>query len=173
MRAGLKLVSLFLTLMLSGSGRASDKGFRFNEITGRCENAAGAPGMSPGFRGECGDLRGVDLRSANLYGLDLRGADLRGTVLDRADLAHASLLRADLRGANFSRAYLYRTDLRESDLRGAVFSLTMRGTDLDGTDLRGALVDESTIIPFDQAASQARGLVLVTRQGSARLASAR
>jgi hypothetical protein len=53
----------------------------------------------------CGaDLRGADLRGANLCGADLYDADLRG-----ADLRGADLYDADLRGA----------DLRDADLRGA------------------------------------------------------
>lgn len=50
------------------------------------------------------DLRGADLRGANLWGIDLRGADLQ-----RADLRGANLWRANLRGAN----------LWGADLRGA------------------------------------------------------
>jgi len=50
------------------------------------------------------DLRGADLRGANLTDADLRGADLRG-----ANLRGANLRGADLRGAN----------LTDADLRGA------------------------------------------------------
>jgi Family of unknown function (DUF5758)/Pentapeptide repeats (8 copies) len=46
------------------------------------------------------DLRGADLREANLSRADLRGADLREANLSRADLREANLSRADLRGAN-------------------------------------------------------------------------
>ncbi|EHD7807879.1 pentapeptide repeat-containing protein [Salmonella enterica] len=53
----------------------------------------------------CGtNLRGADLRGADLCGADLRGADLRG-----ADLCDANLRGADLRGA----------DLCDANLRGA------------------------------------------------------
>ena len=50
------------------------------------------------------DLRGADLRGADLCDADLRGADLRG----------ADLCDADLRGANLRNA-----NLRCADLRGA------------------------------------------------------
>ena len=50
------------------------------------------------------DLRGADLRGANLTDADLRGANLRG---------------ADLRGANLRGADLRGTDLTDADLRGA------------------------------------------------------
>ena len=70
--------------------------------------------------GERADLRGADLRGANLYRADLYGAnlyraDLRGANLYRADLRGADLYGADLRGAN-----LYRADLRGANLYGAL-----------------------------------------------------
>ena len=46
---------------------AADEGYRFNDSTGRCEKA-GKVGRNPEFVGECGDLRGPDLRGVYLYG---------------------------------------------------------------------------------------------------------
>lgn len=46
------------------------------------------------------DLRGADLRGMNLQGVDLRGADLRDMNLRGANLQGANLRDADLRGAN-------------------------------------------------------------------------
>ena len=60
------------------------------------------------------DLRGADLRGANLCGADLRGADLRG-----ADLCEADLRGANLCGADLCEADLCGADLREADLCGA------------------------------------------------------
>ena len=80
--------------------------------------------VSGGTDGESADLRGANLRSANLCGADLRGADLRS-----ANLCGADLRGADLRGANLCSA-----DLRGADLRGA----NLCGADLRGADLRGA-----------------------------------
>ena len=87
--------------------------------------------------GERADLRGADLRGANLWEADLRDAnlweaDLRGANLWRADLRGADLwgadLRgADLRGANLWEANLWRADLWRADLRGA----DLREADLD------------------------------------------
>ncbi|EHO0905993.1 pentapeptide repeat-containing protein [Salmonella enterica] len=57
----------------------------------------------------CADLRGANLRDANL-----RCADLRGANLCDANLRDANLRCADLRGANLCDA-----DLRCADLRGA------------------------------------------------------
>ena len=48
------------------------------------------------------DLRGVNLRDADLYGAELNGADLRG-----ADLREATLYQANLNGAELMNAKFY------------------------------------------------------------------
>ncbi|CAB1000403.1 pentapeptide repeat-containing protein [Corynebacterium diphtheriae] len=52
------------------------------------------------------DLRGPDLRGANLWGADLRDADLRGANLWGADLRSARLRGANLCSANLRDANL-------------------------------------------------------------------
>ena len=64
--------------------------------------------------GEKADLRGANLRGANLWGANLRGANLWGANLRDADLRDANLRDADLRDANLRGA-----DLRDANLRGA------------------------------------------------------
>lgn len=64
---------------------------------------------------------------ANLRGADLRWANLGGANLNRADLRWANLNRADLRGANLgganlAYAYLRCADLRDADLLGATLA---------------------------------------------------
>lgn len=66
------------------------------------------------IRGKKADLRGADLRHANLFNADLRNADLNGANLSYANLIGADLSGADLNGANLSSA-----DLRDTNLRGA------------------------------------------------------
>ncbi|ECR3853166.1 pentapeptide repeat-containing protein [Salmonella enterica] len=79
--------------------------------------------------GSRADLRGADLRGANLYGADLCGANLCG-----ADLYGANLCDANLRGANLCDANLRGADLYGADLCGA----NLCGADLCGADLCGA-----------------------------------
>ena len=67
-----------------------------------------------GKGGERADLRGANLREADLWKADLREADLRG-----ADLWVANLREADLQEADLQEANLREADLREADLRGA------------------------------------------------------
>lgn len=87
-----------------------------------------------------GNLRGVDLRAADLSDIDLSGVDLsdvdlRAVDLSRTVLNGANFLRADLRGANLSQAQLAGADLR-TDLGGA----NLEGADLTRADLYGAML---------------------------------
>ncbi|ECH6086682.1 pentapeptide repeat-containing protein [Salmonella enterica] len=104
--------------------------------------------------GSRADLRGADLRGANLYGADLCGANLcgadlyganlcdanlRGADLCDANLRGADLYGADLCGANLCGADLYGADLCGANLCGAnLCDANLRGADLYGADLRGA-----------------------------------
>ena len=85
-------------------------------------------------KGEMANLRGADLREANLRWANLRGADLREANLSGADLRGANLRGANLREATLSWADLRGADLRVADLREADLS----GADLSGADLREA-----------------------------------
>ena len=65
------------------------------------------------------DLRGVNLRYADLRSTDLRSADLRSADLRSTDLRSADLRSADLRGANLKYANLSYANLRGANLRDA------------------------------------------------------
>jgi uncharacterized protein YjbI with pentapeptide repeats len=78
------------------------------------------------------------------FKLDLHGAFLRRTDLSRANLTRANLARADFtnaifRGADFKDAILDGTVLRGADLTDA--------TNLTSSQLRKAILDETTILP--------------------------
>ncbi|EDQ2305064.1 pentapeptide repeat-containing protein [Salmonella enterica] len=94
--------------------------------------------------GSRANLRGADLRDANLRGAylsdaDLRGADLRGAYLSDANLFGADLFGADLRGADLFGADLRDAYLSDANLFGAdLFGADLRGADLFGADLRDA-----------------------------------
>lgn len=116
--------------------------------------------------GEFMELLEVNLKGANLQGLDLRGAMLgashrlmhaleqRGhdtgrhselqyfiVLLEKADLSNADLREADLNMALLSKANLYKADLRGADLRRAI----LKGAKLEHTDLRGADLSEANL----------------------------
>jgi uncharacterized protein YjbI with pentapeptide repeats len=101
------------------------------------------------------DLRGRNLRNANLSGADLRGAILRNAKLGQASLNSANLynailVKADLTGAKLKEAMLRRADLSGAILRKADFSggglfpgsgadlsaAVLNKADLSGADLR-------------------------------------
>jgi hypothetical protein len=83
---------------------------------------------------EFADLRGCDLREADLYRVNLADADLRGADLRDADLARAHLKRADLRDADLRGADVTYASLEQADLRGAR---------LAGADLARSFVDDA------------------------------
>ncbi|HAA9321510.1 TPA_asm: hypothetical protein GHL50_08555 [Listeria monocytogenes] len=72
--------------------------------------------------GERADLRGANLRHADLRRADLSGANLRHADLRRADLRGANLRHADLRRADLSYANLSYADLSYANLRRADLS---------------------------------------------------
>jgi uncharacterized protein YjbI with pentapeptide repeats len=92
------------------------------------------------------DLRGANLRYADLHEADLRGANLYeanlyGADLSNANLSGADLHRADLRGANLSGANLGRANLRRADL----YEASLSGADLSGANLSRASLSEANL----------------------------
>jgi hypothetical protein len=87
------------------------------------------------------NLRWANLSEADLSEADLREANLRWADLSGADLSEANLRWADMSGANLSEAYLSGADLREANLRWANLS----EADLSGADLRGADLREANL----------------------------
>ncbi len=93
-------------------------------------------------RREHPDLR-LDLESANLHGLTLRGAHLAHTNLDWADLSGT-----DLTGATLADAKLYGAHLEHATLNKADFAearLVLRETNLAGRPWSDAMSTEPVI----------------------------
>jgi uncharacterized protein YjbI with pentapeptide repeats len=118
------------------------------------------------------DLRGLDLRhadlgDANLFGADLtrtdlRGADLRRADLSQADLHSADLRRADLSGANLRGTDLTGADLNLADLSGAgVRTANLSGAGLIRTDLRSADLTTTYLSGADLSGADLSGAELV------------
>lgn len=87
------------------------------------------------------DLRGAELKGADLSGTTLEDVDLRGADLEGALLRGMELEGIDLRGADLKRADLRDVVVEESDLGGA---------DLAGADLRGADLTRAEGLKDDQ-----------------------
>jgi hypothetical protein len=130
------------------------------------------------------NVRGTDLKGANLWGAWLAGANLSDSDLSGADLGHARLSEAHLgvtylsgaklRGADLVRANLGRATLLGADLRGADLSeadLTRAEViqaDLSGAHLKGADLTEASIgwtVLGDLDLSVAKGLDKVIHEG--------
>jgi hypothetical protein len=82
------------------------------------------------------ELRGADLRRANLG-----GAHLEGAVLDGAHLEHAFLSETHLEGAVLGRTHLERAYLSETHLEGAV----LWETHFEGANLGGAHLEDASL----------------------------
>ncbi len=86
------------------------------------------------------DLRGVDLKRANLTGANLAGADLTGANLHGANLARADLTGAVLLNANLNRADLRLAVVKDATLAGVMlYAARFDGADLSGSNLDGIL----------------------------------
>lgn len=109
------------------------------------------------------DLRGARLQntklsSAGLPGADLFGARVERARLDSARLQGANLNSAELRGADLGLAQLQDADLTDAglfaaDLRGA----GLQGANLRGADLRGANVRGARLSGADLREAQLQG----------------
>jgi len=82
----------------------------------------------------CADLRGVDVRGFDLTQVDFATADLRGALLHDADLSAAAFQGANLAGTDLSVGRLRLVDFEGADLTGAV----LQGADLSLTSFRSA-----------------------------------
>lgn len=92
------------------------------------------------------DLRGADLSSANLREIDLRGANLSEANLNEADLTGANLQNANLQGAYLIKAYLIKTNLKESNLTKAYLTgAYLTKSDVSQANLSGAYLNNSKI----------------------------
>jgi hypothetical protein len=98
----------------------------------------------------------IDLRKANLPGIEIQGANLSGANLNRAYLSRAylsgaNLSEADLSEANLSRAYLSRANLSEAYLSEADLSeANLSGANLSEADLSGANLSISKNLTREQ-----------------------
>ena len=108
------------------------------------------------------DLTGANLRWVDLTGANLRWADLTGANLTGADLTGAYLRWATLTGANLTGANLRGANLTGANLRGAYLRwATLTGADLTGADLRRAV---SLASPEEEAANIAAAVEAIAAE---------
>jgi uncharacterized protein YjbI with pentapeptide repeats len=107
-------------------------------------------GAPPDLRGR--DLRFADLSQAILVRGDLGEANLEGAILSSTNLSGANLYSADLQGAYLTRAnlqgaYLGGADLRRADLQG----VNLRGADLSSANLQSAMISCDPYSPYAES----------------------
>lgn len=88
-------------------------------------------------------LQGLALRGANLMRSDFSSADLRNSDLTSVNFAFANLNSANFRGALLDHANLAGADLRDADLTASsIAGADLEGAMLDDADLRNANVQD-------------------------------
>jgi uncharacterized protein YjbI with pentapeptide repeats len=116
------------------------------------------------------DLRGRDLRGANLEGAVLTRADLTGAQLQRgwlnmAQLQGVSLERAQLQGASLIGAQLQGASLERAQLHGAHFPLAyLQGASLQGAQLQGVDLSRAQLQGADLDFAELQGAWLIGAQ---------
>ena len=88
------------------------------------------------------NLAGVDWSYLDLSRLNLRGADMREANLRRSDLSHSDLRGANLEGANLARTILHEADLRDTRLAGAEVTVMQLS---QAKSLKGTTMPNGTI----------------------------
>jgi uncharacterized protein YjbI with pentapeptide repeats/molybdopterin-guanine dinucleotide biosynthesis protein len=90
-----------------------------------------------GARGECAQLRGINLSDMQLPNVRLRDAHLDSALIERSNLRRGDFRRASLAGARMAHSDLSGACLRDADLREAdLGQANMRAADLRGADMR-------------------------------------
>lgn len=95
------------------------------------------------------DIKGANLKSAILNGVEIYDANLNGSVLDGSSMMGASVNDVDLSGASLIDVDLTGTKFRKINFSGTA----LRGAVFDGTVLEGvtAKANDMSFISFDSA----------------------
>jgi len=129
------------------------------------------------------DLNGLDLSGANFDGVSLKGAKLNGANLRGVRATGTDFSKADINGANFDGAIVSGSLFNRSRLNGARFiganlsgckikesqlhGIQMQNANLGGTDIDSELKTANllnatytigTVLPFEIAEAQKRGM---------------
>jgi transcriptional regulator with XRE-family HTH domain len=104
---------------------------------------------------------GLDVSNTDLSGLSLMSGDFTRSILTNCDLSDAYLPFARFHEANLNGADLSRATLSSADFRGFERDTDLRNAQFTDADLRGALINERTLLPFSSKIASARGLVIV------------
>jgi uncharacterized protein YjbI with pentapeptide repeats len=104
------------------------------------------------------DLRGMDLSQMDLTGADLSYCQLEGANFKESILVNVSFIGANIKMANFSRANLTNADFNKTNATGAIFldailknTITVYLMIQDGHQLNPAYItDEGIVAPISK-----------------------
>ena len=130
---------LLILCFLSPFLFSDDLGYRYKN--GKCLDAGGKEGLNPNYIGECGNLAGKIMDSADLQGKNLKGADFSKASLKKANLSGAMLTGSKLNdallneavftGANLSGAFFKKADLTKASFVNCIAdNVTFQGAKL-------------------------------------------
>lgn len=107
------------------------------------------------------ELKGGDLRKADLSGANLSEAALSGVVLSDANLIYSFLQNANLSDARLSDARLSNVDLSGADLSSATLSnADLSAATLSDADLSGAYLSDANLRGANLSGGNLRGAYL-------------
>jgi hypothetical protein len=95
------------------------------------------------------NLREIRMKKCRFDGANLDGAKLVDGIFEEARFDKASLRGVDLSGADVAGASFKKADLRGADLRSVRMD--------NSTDFSGAIVDDTTRLPFDRSYAKGYG----------------
>jgi uncharacterized protein YjbI with pentapeptide repeats len=114
-------------------------------------------------------LPGADLREARMQGADLRHARMQGAFFDQAEMQGADLREAKMQGAGFSWAHMQGVNLNRAKMQSANFNRAqMQGANLSGAQMQGTDLHDANLQGVDLRGALMPGanLYRVEMQGS-------
>ena len=80
------------------------------------------------------DMRWADMREANMIGANMRGADMSWADMRGADMREANMIGADMRWADMREANMIEADMRGADMDFSCWPLSCKSTSVVADD---------------------------------------
>ena len=133
------------------------------------ENAAQTLGRLRAIAGVDADSVTIDLRAANLQGIDFEGGNFNRARLEGAQLQAANLVRAQMQGAKLWFAQMQGAKLWQAQMqRAELFGAQMQGADLQQAELQGANLLDAEMQGADLRRAQMQGTTLFSSKFDAK-----
>lgn len=104
----------------------------------------------PHHKDELFDFSEVDLRGAELTGINLSNTDLTGTDFGEAEILQADFSNSDLTSTDFTQAVIKNSDFIKASLTGTKFNGTkLKDCDFAEADFSGADLSDANLTSSD------------------------